>query len=47
METFSQLIVDGNLINSTVNIDDQPQYRARGPYVRHWVSIVHSSLNNL
>ena len=26
METFSQLIVDGNLINSTVNIDDQPQY---------------------
>ncbi|XP_073228638.1 uncharacterized protein [Porites lutea] len=30
IETFSQLIVDGNLINSTVNIDDQPQYVHRG-----------------
>ena len=30
METFSQLIVDGNLINSTVSIDDQPQYVHRG-----------------
>ena len=30
METFSQLIVDGNLINSRVNIDDQPQYVHRG-----------------
>ena len=30
METFSQLIVDGKLINSTVNIDDQLQYVHRG-----------------
>ena len=30
METFSQLIVDGNLINSTVNIVDQSQYVHRG-----------------
>ena len=30
METFSQLIVDGNVMSSMVNIDDQPQYVHRG-----------------
>ena len=30
METFSQLIVDGNVMSSTVNIDEQPQYVHRG-----------------
>ncbi|XP_068715024.1 uncharacterized protein [Montipora foliosa] len=30
METFSQLIVDGSIVNSTVNIVDEPKYNHRG-----------------
>ena len=30
METFTQLIESGSLINSTVNIDDEPHYVHRG-----------------
>lgn len=30
METFSQLIVDGSLVNNTVNISDKPKYNHRG-----------------
>ena len=30
IETFSQLIAEGSLVNSTVNIDDEPRYVHRG-----------------
>ena len=30
METFSQLIVGGSLVNSTINIHDEPKYVHRG-----------------
>ena len=30
METFTQLIENGSLINSEVNIDDEPHYVHRG-----------------
>ena len=30
IETFSQLVVGGSLVNSTINIDDEPKYVHRG-----------------